>query len=41
MIYFNNEKIDIKKFPNGEALIHGSDLNIKDNNEIKVKFENI
>lgn len=41
MIYFNNEKIDIKKFPNGEALIHSGDLNIKVNdNKIKVKFEN-
>jgi ribose-phosphate pyrophosphokinase len=47
MIYFNGEKIEVKKFPNGEALIQSDHLNIRSNgngedhqNEIKVHFEN-
>jgi ribose-phosphate pyrophosphokinase len=49
MIYFNGERIEVKKFPNGEALIHCDHLNMRSNgngkgedhqNEIKVHFEN-
>lgn len=41
MIYLNGEIVEIKKFPNGEALINSKSFNLKDNtNEIKVKFEN-
>ena len=41
MIYFNGERIEVKKFQNGEALIPSDQLNIKsDQNEIKVHFEN-
>lgn len=40
MIYFNGEKVEIKKFPNGEALMQSKTLNIKEEkNEIRVKFE--
>lgn len=40
MIYFNNERLEVKKFPNGEALINSENLNLKDDtNEIRVHFE--
>ena len=40
MIFFNDERIDIKKFPNGESFIDNCNIKIKDGiNEIKVKFE--
>lgn len=40
MIYLNGEKVEIKKFPNGEALINAEKLNpITGINEIKLKFE--
>jgi len=42
MIYLNREKVEIKKFPNGESLIDSENLKIKENdlNVIKFKFEN-
>lgn len=41
MITLNNQKVIIKKFPNGETLINSDNLRIVDNmNEIKLKFEN-
>jgi ribose-phosphate pyrophosphokinase len=41
MIYFNDQKIEVKRFPNGEALIQSEHLNLRsDQNEIKVHFEN-
>lgn len=41
MIYLNGEKIEIKKFPNGECLINSESVKIKDyDNEIRVNFEN-
>ena len=42
MIYLNGEKVDVKKFPNGESLINSENLKIKydDINIIKLKFEN-
>lgn len=40
MIYLNNEKVSITKFPNGESLINSNNLNIKnEGNIIKLKFE--
>ncbi|MBK1809250.1 ribose-phosphate pyrophosphokinase [Clostridium sp. YIM B02505] len=40
MIYLNNKKVQIKKFPNGEALIDSESLVINSyDNEIKIKFE--
>ena len=41
MIYLNGEKIDVRKFPNGECLINSESLKLKFNeiNELKVKFE--
>lgn len=40
MIYLNNELIDVKKFPNGEALINSESIKVIDCvNQIKVKFE--
>ncbi|MDP4090029.1 MAG: ribose-phosphate pyrophosphokinase [Bacillota bacterium] len=40
MIYFNGERIEFKKFPNGETLIHSENLKSKsDYNDIKVNFE--
>lgn len=40
MIYFNGEKVEFKKFPNGESMIHSENLKLKsDGNEIKVIFE--
>lgn len=39
MIYFNDEKLEIDKFPNGEVLINSNNLRIKDINEIKINFE--
>lgn len=40
MIYFNGERIDVRKFPNCEALIHGENLKLQSgNNEIRVNFE--
>lgn len=41
MIYFNSERVEIKKFPNGESLIHSENLKLRsDDNEIRVYFEN-
>ncbi|WP_160684237.1 ribose-phosphate pyrophosphokinase [Clostridium sp. C2-6-12] len=42
MIYLNEEKVEVKKFPNGESLINSENLNIKmiEVNKIKFKFEN-
>lgn len=41
MLFLNNKKIEIKKFPNGESLINSESLCIKNEgiNEIKLKFE--
>lgn len=40
MIYLNNKKVQIEKFPNGEALINNESLAINSyDNEIKIKFE--
>ena len=41
MIYLNDEKVEVKKFPNGESLINSDTLNIKKDelNKIKFKFE--
>lgn len=40
MIYFNNESVEIKKFPNGESLIYSENLKLRsDNNEIRIYFE--
>lgn len=42
MIYLNGDKVNIKKFPNGESLINSENLKIKEHevNVIKLKFEN-
>lgn len=41
MIYLNNIKVDITKFPNGESLISSENLKFeKEINTIKLKFEN-
>lgn len=41
MIYFNNERVEVKKFPNGESLIYSENLKLRsDNNEIRVHFDN-
>lgn len=41
MIHLNGEKVEIKKFPNGESLIHSNTLQLRSgDNEIKVNFEN-
>ena len=42
MIYLNGEKVNIKKFPNGESLINSENLKIKyhEINNLKLKFEN-
>lgn len=41
MIYFNGEKVQVKKFPNGEAMINSTNLKLRDtNNEIKLTFKN-
>lgn len=40
MILINNKEIIIKKFPNGESLINNKDIEIKEENIIKVRFEN-
>lgn len=41
MIYFNNERVEVKKFPNGESLIYSKNLKLRsDNNEIRVHFDN-
>ena len=41
MLYFKGERIEIKKFPNGEALIYSENLKLRsDDNEIRVNFEN-
>lgn len=42
MIYLNDEKVNVTKFPNGESLISSRILKIKDDvvNMIKLKFEN-
>ena len=40
MIFLNGERVEVKKFPNGEALIKSENLKLSsDNNEIKVYFE--
>ncbi|MFT8352266.1 ribose-phosphate pyrophosphokinase [Clostridium saccharoperbutylacetonicum] len=40
MIYLNNAKVNITRFPNGESLINSEDLSIdKDINTLKLKFE--
>ncbi|WP_297425508.1 ribose-phosphate pyrophosphokinase [Clostridium sp.] len=40
MIYLNNEKVNITKFPNGESLINSDNLNVANAvNTIKLKFE--
>ena len=41
MLYLNDEKIEIKKFPNGECLINSEKFKLKNvDNEIKINFEN-
>jgi ribose-phosphate pyrophosphokinase len=41
MIFLNDERVEVKKFPNGESLINSENFKFKSNeNEIKVKFEN-
>ena len=41
MIYLNNERVEVKKFPNGESLINSENLKLKSSdNEIRVNFEN-
>ena len=41
MLYLNNEKIEVKKFPNGECLINSENFKLKNvDNEIKINFEN-
>ena len=42
MINLNGEKVNVKKFPNGERLISSESLKIKYDsiNMIKLKFEN-
>ncbi|GKX67111.1 ribose-phosphate pyrophosphokinase [Inconstantimicrobium mannanitabidum] len=40
MISLNDKKVEIIKFPNGESLINSNTLNMQENNEIKLKFEN-
>ena len=42
MIYLNGEKVNVKKFPNGESLISSENLKIKYDsiNMINIKFEN-
>lgn len=40
MIFFNNEKIEIRKFPNGESFIDSYNIRIsEEKNVIKLKFE--
>lgn len=40
MLYFNGEKVEVKKFPNGEALMSSENIKLKSSdNEIKVNFE--
>ena len=39
MIYLNNKLVEIKKFPNGETFINTQELNIKEQNIIKLKFQ--
>ncbi|MBS5937467.1 ribose-phosphate pyrophosphokinase [Clostridium sp.] len=39
MIYVNDEKLEVNKFPNGEVLINSKNLRLKDTNEIKLNFE--
>ena len=41
MLYLNNERIEVKKFPNGESLINSEKLILKiSDNEIRVNFKN-
>lgn len=40
MIYFNGEKVEVNKFPNGEAMINSTNLKLRNSNEIKLNFEN-
>lgn len=41
MIFFNGERIDIRKFPNGESFIDSYNIRLREEtNEIKVKFKN-
>lgn len=40
MIYLNEKKVNVKKFPNGESLINSEDLKVnEETNIIKLKFE--
>lgn len=39
MMYLNNKLVEVKYFPNGESYMDMDELNISDNNEIKLKFE--
>lgn len=39
MICLNDEIVEIMRFPNGESLINSDKLKIKQDNEIKLKFE--
>jgi ribose-phosphate pyrophosphokinase len=41
MICLNGERIEVRKFPNGEAMINSEALKLRDNaNEVRVNFEN-
>jgi ribose-phosphate pyrophosphokinase len=41
MIYLNDERVEVNKFPNGESLINSEKFKLKSNdNEIRVNFEN-
>ena len=41
MLYLNDEKVEIKKFPNGECLINSENFKLKSHdNKIRVNFEN-
>jgi ribose-phosphate pyrophosphokinase len=40
MICFNGERVEVKKFPNGESLIHSGNLKLREkDNEIKLNYE--
>lgn len=39
MIFLNNKQVVVKKFPNGESLIETSDFELRDENEIMLKFQ--
>lgn len=41
MIYFNGERVEVRKFSNGESMIRSENLKLRnDDNEIRVNFEN-